>query len=146
MQRKLLLLLAVSSLGGILTAPLGAQSLSSPLQANIPFEFAVGGRTMPAGEYTIVRSSVRGLVQLVRSGGSHESGYVNMVDEKISALGDQPMLAFRRYGSQYFLARVSSGAGTPILRLPASRAEREATKTASRPVQTVTLAAVLVRR
>jgi hypothetical protein len=145
MKRKALLFFTASSLCGILAAPLGAQSISSPLQANIPFEFAVSGRTMPAGTYKVVGLPVAGLVQVCQANDPHESVYFNAIDSKTSAADAQPTLAFRRYGNQYFLAEISRGEGKLVLGLPVSRAERELAKTASsHPVQAVTLAAVRV--
>jgi hypothetical protein len=140
MKRNALLVFAVSSLCGILAASLSAQSMSSPLRANIPFDFAVSGKTMSAGTYTIAGLPVAGLVQVCQSDGTHESVYFNTIDSKMSAAGDQPTLAFRRYGNQYFLAEISSGDGNLVLGLPPSRVERELVRTASSHL--VTLAAV----
>jgi hypothetical protein len=142
MKHKALLVFTVSSLCGILAAPLGAQSMSSPLQANIPFDFAVRGKTLPAGTYTVVGLPAAGLVQVRQSSGAHESVYFNTIDSKMSAAGDQPALAFRRYGNQYFLAEISRGDGNLVLGLPASRAERELIRTASSHL--VTLAALRI--
>jgi hypothetical protein len=116
--------------------------MSSPLRANIPFDFAVSGKTMPAGTYTIAGLPVAGLVQVSKSNGTHESVYFNTIDSKMSAADAQPTLAFRRYGNQYFLAEISRGDGTLILGLPLSRPERELVRTSS--PQLVTLAAVRV--
>ena len=87
-----------------------AQSANSNrVVANVPFEFSVGYKSMPAGEYSVqtITSASNGL--LIRS-----------ADGKISALRlsdatetrkDKPAarLVFHRYGERYFLAEVWNG-------------------------------------
>ena len=58
MSSKLVTLIVVSGLlVGLGVAPLGAQT-NLLVKANIPFEFMVGSKTLPAGEYTVNPNTV----------------------------------------------------------------------------------------
>ena len=83
---------------------------SNKVVANVPFEFSVGYKSMPAGEYSVqtIASASNGLL-------------IQSADGKISALRlsdatetskDKPRarLVFHRYGERYFLAEVWNGA------------------------------------
>ncbi|MGO9241375.1 MAG: hypothetical protein ACLQBJ_11250 [Bryobacteraceae bacterium] len=138
---RTLLVFVISSLCGIMTASLGAQSL--PTRFNVPFEFAVGGKTLPAGEYEVVLGSNRnGLVE-IQSADGHSTLFTMTHGGAASASSEKPALVFHRYGNQYFLEQFSTGEGqAPVLELPSTKAEREAVKIASsRQVETVTLVA-----
>jgi hypothetical protein len=146
MKRKGLPVLGVLSVYGMLTASLGAQSASTHPSFNIPFEFSVLGKTMPAGEYQVSSPSTE-VVRVTHLTGGHESLATLANGVGTSGLGDQPKLFFHRYANQYFLAQATIGQGYRMFQVPASREEREAARTASsRGVQTVTLAALVVGR
>jgi hypothetical protein len=69
------LLLTVAGLCLASTLPLAAQSGStSNLAASIPFEFTMGGKTMPAGDY-IIRSTANGIVKMTATS-TRESEFV----------------------------------------------------------------------
>ncbi len=57
MRNKILTGLAVSFFGVLMAMPLAAQSFT--LRANIPFQFVVEGKTMPAGTYLVRRKTRR---------------------------------------------------------------------------------------
>jgi hypothetical protein len=89
-----------------------AQAQANKVVANVPFEFSVGFKAMPAGEYS---------VQTIISAGN--GLLIQSTDGKISALrlsdatdriksNSQPRLVFHRYGERYFLAEVWNGANT----------------------------------
>jgi hypothetical protein len=82
---------------------------ANKVAANIPFEFSVGYKTMPAGEY-LVRSLSSGAEALM----------IQSADAKVCALRHteetaqlkshtNARLVFHRYGDQYFLAEVWNG-------------------------------------
>lgn len=89
-----------------------AQARANKVVANVPFEFSVGYKAMPAGEYSVETIVSAGNGLLIQS-----------TDGKISALRlsdatnrindkSQPRLVFHRYGERYFLAEVWNGANT----------------------------------
>ena len=50
-MKKILGCLSMAALAVVLAAPVSAQTLT--LSASVPFDFVVGGRTMPAGDYVL---------------------------------------------------------------------------------------------
>ena len=95
-------LLAVASLS---TAAL-ALSPSSALQAEVPFNFTVGYKQLPSGNYIIKCNS--GGVITVESIDHQRRVVVTSIIKPESTRGDK--LIFRKYGDHYFLGKVSSSA------------------------------------
>jgi hypothetical protein len=116
---------AVIALSAIVALSIaGFAGLDRSVEANIPFDFMVGGEKLPAGKYT-VETSVAQRTLIVRNWKTKRAAGAITQDYHVRA-GSKPQLVFRRYGNQYFLARVltySSG-----IELPKSKAEREAAK------------------
>ena len=102
----------------------GFAGLSGNIKANIPFDFMVGGEKLPAGEYTL-GTGVTQSTLMIRNWKTKQA--VVAISHGLEVRADsKPQLVFRRYGDQYFLAKVtdySSG-----IELPKSKAEREAAK------------------
>ncbi|MEP6706413.1 MAG: hypothetical protein ABJC05_02775 [Pyrinomonadaceae bacterium] len=100
-------------------------SASRQLIANIPFEFSVGNKSMPAGDYTVRQinpASDRAVLQLRSKDGS-TSAMVQMrsVSGKTQ---ESAKLVFHRYGNQYFFAQVWTTGDSEGLEAPKSHAER----------------------
>jgi hypothetical protein len=99
-------------------------ALNNKITANVPFDFMVNGRTLPAGHYTVEPSSTRGALVIRNQETKQAIGVIAQTLE-VSA-GTKPQLTFRRYGDQHFLAQVIGDARGS--ELPKSKAEREAAK------------------
>lgn len=93
--------------------------------ASVPFEFSVGYKSMPAGEYAVRSIASAGNAVMIQS-----------ADAKVSALrqteatvqlksNNHARLVFHRYGERYFLAEVWNGAGNTGRQLFESQEERE---------------------
>jgi hypothetical protein len=93
--------------------------------ASVPFEFSVGYKLMPAGEYAVRSLASAGDAVMIQS-----------ADAKLSALrqteatvqlknNNHARLVFHRYGERYFLAEVWNGAGNTGRQLFKSQEERE---------------------
>jgi hypothetical protein len=99
--------------------------------ANIPFEFQVGNKTMPAGEYKVQRaqSSNDGLELLQRT---DSSASIFALTERIDGTGmnTDPKLVFHCYGNECFLSEIWLGS-TSGRQLSPSRREREASRAAA---------------
>lgn len=104
-------------------ASANAQS-SNKVFADIPFEFSVGYKTLPTGEYSVQTVASSGNALVIRS-----------ADAKVSALRlseatdrmknkSHARLVFHRYGERYFLAEVWNGADTSGRQLLKSLEER----------------------
>lgn len=72
------------------------------VKANIPFDFTVSGKVLPAGTYTI--SSLSPNAIQVRNANGHvaELSIVRDDDKRSTT----PVLVFNRYGNQYFLHEI----------------------------------------
>ena len=105
-----------------------AQTLEYRLTANIPFDFSVADKKLPAGKYWINRAqqSQGDTVLQVRSANGSGAGVVRLT---IPVNTLHPMtsasLIFNRYGNEYFLSEVWPKGGSVGRGLPKTRAERE---------------------
>jgi hypothetical protein len=141
-MNKKLAVLSISALVVALAVPMLAQS-SMRLKANIPFEFVVSGKTLPAGEYSIDTASSQVVVRsIAQSAGAIAIG--NNVDVKGTDPTAATKLVFNRYGDKYFLSEVLDGWVSSGLKLPVSHTERElATSASTSTPETLTVLASL---
>jgi hypothetical protein len=114
-----------------------AQSGGQKLRANIPFEFAVGDKTLAAGEYVVgqITTLDNSIIRVQEnSGGRSAARLTNTV--QASAAKSRGMLVFHRYGSRYFLSQIwtaGSAEGREMLKSKSERAvERELARNATR--------------
>ena len=100
----LLLVLALATA----VASTNAQS-SNKVVADIPFEFSVGYKTMPAGEYAVRTVTSSGNALMIQSADGKLAA-VRLSDETERAKNNShARLVFHRYGQRYFLAEVWNG-------------------------------------
>jgi hypothetical protein len=89
------------------------------IAVTLPFEFVAGGKTIPAGTYTVSRLSGEKLDGLVlTSYDKHISVFVRP-NEIESATPDKPKVSFQRVGDQNFLSSVQTT--WAVYRFPVSR-------------------------
>ncbi len=95
------------------------------IRADIDFDFYVGSKRLPKGEYTIESVNDSGLIRVsnVKSG---KSVSVLTIRGKLTNK-PKSKLGFRRYGEQYFLRKIWDGQND-ILELDRSKAEKKAAK------------------
>ncbi len=116
-MKRILSVLAVLVLCA--AAPLAlAQGKAS---ANIPFEFSVAGKAMPAGNYEISKPSQ--FTILVQNRDNHEAAIATTISAEEVARGEG-RLVFHKYGDTYFLNEVWSAGGAGK-QLPTSKLEKE---------------------
>jgi hypothetical protein len=101
-------LFAVTALLAVASLSTAARALSpsSALQAEVPFNFTVGYKQLPSGNYIIKCNS--GGVITVESIDHQRRVVFNSITKPESTRGDK--LIFRKYGDHYFLGKVSSSA------------------------------------
>ena len=77
------------------------------MSVNIPFDFAVANKTLPAGEY-YVRRSIEGarVVLHIRRSDSSQSIYLPVHAVNETGIQAESKLVFNKYGDQYFLSRL----------------------------------------
>ena len=98
-----------------------AQS-SRTLISNVPFEFVVGDRILPAGEYRISNALRHALTIQTSDASDSASRLTNDIEPRKDR--QHARLVFHRYGQRYFLAEVWSGADSTGWQLLKSRQQR----------------------
>jgi len=118
-----MLVLVVALALSLAVVSANGQSTANRVVANVPFEFSVGYKALPAGAY-----SVQSIVNC-------DGILIQSADGKISALRlsdatrqikDKPKarLVFHRYGERYFLAEVWNGVDNTGRQLTKSQEEQ----------------------
>ena len=104
-----------------------AQSLEYRLTANIPFDFTVANKKLPAGKYWIRRgqSSNGDLLMQISSTDGQSNVYRLTIPVTRLNPNREGTLVFHRYGDDYFLFQVWPAGGNTGRALPQSRTERE---------------------
>jgi hypothetical protein len=128
-MKKLFGCLSLAALAVVLAAPVSAQTLT--LKASVPFDFIVGGHTMPAGTYVVSTEGNLGVLAIRTESGGVTPTFIisNMVYGDFDSAGG--LLTFNRYGTDYFLAQVWDGSRAAGRAIPMSKNEREKAKSAS---------------
>src|SRR2546423_13854639 len=91
-------------------------------KVEIPFEFSVNNKVLPAGVYNVERS--RENVLLIRSENNHEASASLTVAVQANDAPETGELVFHRYGDTYFLFQVWERGSSDGHQLLESRTER----------------------
>jgi hypothetical protein len=119
MKRNLFLGLTALALALVINVPFAA---AQSAKANVPFDFAIAGKTMPAGTYTVSEISD----SQIRVANTESTATLLMRAQREERLDYQSAkMVFHKYGDKYFLAEVWNGAGATGLHIPASKWEEE---------------------
>jgi len=128
-MKKMLGCLSMAALAVVLAAPVSAQTVI--VSASVPFDFVVGGRTMPAGDYELGTLGDIGLLR-VQNAAPDITPAFTMTNAAAGPLeSGKVFLTFHRYGGDYFLAEIWDGSTAAGRSVPMSRTEREKAKSAS---------------
>ena len=126
MKRYLNAAIATIILVGAFTVSAHAQTAGSQrVVANVPFDFHVGTKKLPAGKYTITvinPSSDRKTLQLRSSDG--RSVAMTLTTEVIGTASENAKLVFHKYEDQYFFAKAQMAGDTVGLAALKSNVER----------------------
>jgi hypothetical protein len=87
---------------------------------DIPYEFVAGGRTLPAGTYSVSRLSDDRLAGLNIGSYETRSGVVVLANQFESRPGENAKVQFERVGGTYFLHSIETLDGVYTLPLPRS--------------------------
>lgn len=98
----LTLIVAIS----FVTAVASANGQSRTVVANIPFEFSVGDKALPAGQYMVRAASENGNALAVQNKQSAKCAIRLSNSIQASRESEKTKLVFHRYGPRYFLAEV----------------------------------------
>ncbi len=110
----------------LLLACASVQAQSAPtLVADIPFDFTIAKKSLPAGRYIVQSGSSDGkITRLIHSSDNDVSMYLLTNSVQTSTAPEQGKLVFRRYGDQYFLAQIWTPGDNYGRELPIRHKER----------------------
>jgi hypothetical protein len=101
------IVVAVTLLLGLGVAA-NAETRGVQVSVKLPFEFVAGGRTLPAGAYTVKRISDQPFnVLLITSRDTGTSVFVNPIEME-GASDYKPNLSFHKVGGQHFLSGIQT--------------------------------------
>jgi hypothetical protein len=104
-------------------------ALAEDAIATVPFDFRMGTKTLPAGEYVIHES---GRVLLIRGRNVSGGALMLTVPESRKAATSQGALVFTVYGDTHFLTRYWAPRSTAGFAVPKSAQEKELARRISR--------------
>ena len=124
---KRLTMLSLVSMFSLCAAAASANAqLSTPIRAKIPFDFSVGDKKLPAGEYTFSRLSgfSDNKAMLVSSADARAHVFQSTFEARVLTPKKDSTLVFHKYGDQYFLEQIWSSGEQEGTQVPESRSER----------------------
>jgi hypothetical protein len=101
--KGLTMLIAIMTLA-MVSAVVSANGQSLKAKANVPFEFAVGDRNLPAGTYAV--STINSAGDAVRINGVDTKDSAVRLTSTADGRANHAKLVFHRYGERYFLAQI----------------------------------------
>jgi len=126
MRRIFTAIVATAFLALTITAPARAQLPGTAMRANIPFDFIVNGKTLPAGNYEVKRLNDEPEGLIIRSvDNKHDHAVFETESTQQNRMPRHDQIVFDRYGDTYFLSEVLTGGMETGRRLAPTRAERE---------------------
>jgi hypothetical protein len=114
---------SVLSVLAVLLMATAAQGQQTKVHSNVPFDFFVGDRAYPAGDYTL--KSVTEMGDVIRISNTQEDASANVIAiacEKVQPSTDTK-LVFRHMGGYYFLTQVWTAGSSAGREFPRSRTE-----------------------
>jgi len=126
MRRIFTAIVATAFLALAITAPARAQLPGTAMRANIPFDFIVNGKTLPAGNYEVKRLNDEPEGLIIRSvDNKHDHAVFETESMQQNRMPREDQIVFDRFGDTYFLSEVLTGGMETARRLAPTRAERE---------------------
>jgi len=132
MKKPIISLIVALSIGvALLATSLAAPApFSVKIRAEIPFDFMVGKKRLPKGEYLIESLNESGTLT-IRHAKKGKAVTFNTIRHKPTD-SNKSKLVFNRYGDQYFLARIWDPSTETILKLTKSKTEKRIAKLANK--------------
>lgn len=118
---KRIIAIIVFALAALVTVR-GAIAQDHRIRVTIPFNFNVGGMSLPAGTYTI---SSEDLLSIQIQNGKQSITVLSSAPAEDNA-SEHDKLVFNRYGNQYFLSKILSSYASMNLEMPVSKIEKRA--------------------
>jgi len=122
MKHQLSRIAMTVGLAAVMGSTLLLAAMSGKGTAEVPFDFQIQNRVLPAGMYSLTHSNTDGILY-IRNEGTGES-IAFLAPLRKWAKADAPKLTFNRYGDRYFLSTIWFG-GEDGCGLVKSRQEKE---------------------
>ena len=87
----------------------------------IPFEFVVGGKTLPAGTYKVNRVTDTNRRTLIPHSFENHTSVLVVPSQVEDASSDKAYVSFERVGGQHFLSKIATA--DDVFTIPVSRSE-----------------------
>ena len=107
---------------------------------NVPFAFSAGDQALPAGAYTIYSTAFGRMIQIMSDDRKH-TAFVRALPNFGINESAATTLTFHKYGSEFFLARISTQGESLTREVLVSKRAIELARTEAKP-QTVLVAAL----
>ncbi len=136
MKKQVLTVLTMSSLLVTLAVvPVFGYGFDHRMRADVPFDFIVGDKTLPAGTYTISKPTLSGTLRIENVDSGESTIVMSTVVNNGVRPNDETKFVFTRYADQYFLDQVWVVGDVSGDKLVKSRAERQLAKLAHESVR-----------
>jgi hypothetical protein len=100
------ILFALIGVAGLGVAAKGQEA--DKIVVNIPYEFVVAGKTLPAGTYTLNRASSSNPRVLVLSSFENRAGAIVLPVEVESSRAEKAQVSFEQVGGEHFLSKIET--------------------------------------
>ena len=124
MKRQFQLLFAIAVFATALTTSASGQT-SKTLKANVKFDFQIGDRIYPAGEYRIESISQSDNVLRIRNVADGNKTEIILANQPNTAKRNTPRLVFLKDGERHFLTEIFLASGEWGYSTTPSRRQRE---------------------
>ncbi len=131
MKKQAYTILVIAALLSMVFTSAQAQS-ERLIAADVPFNFVIKDRALPAGDYAFVFVQVGGSDAVkIQSADGHITAFVPTRSARTRASQAEPKLVFNRYGDQYFLSQVCGLEDSTTQQLAKPGAEDRLAKTST---------------
>lgn len=128
MKRQFLMFIAIVAFATALTTSTFGQTGRGG-KANVKFDFQIGDRMYPAGEYRIepISSQSDSLLLLTNLGHENKRQFI-IATHSIESKGQTPKMVFQKHGESYFLTKIVLDTQQWSYSIRRSRRQRESAK------------------
>jgi hypothetical protein len=109
-MKKHFVRIATAFLGCAILAITAKAQVTDQLVVRVPYEFVVGGKTLPAGTYRVNRISDSNNQELALTSFENRAGVLIVSDVVDTARADKPSFTFQQVGGQHILTRIETAA------------------------------------
>lgn len=128
MKRQFLILIVIAAFTTALSTNAFGQT-GKTLRANVKFDFQIGDRIYPAGEYQVesISRTSDNILQIRSLGGANKNEII-LAGHSNAGKRQPPKLVFQKYGKRYFLTQIVLDSGQWGYSIRPSRRQRESEK------------------